>query len=162
MRAIVGRHSRPVAGHSHSGAIEPLILCNTSAFLGPAEQWERRITSLLEDKDMVETTEMFLRNWFPPRWLEADGPTIAKFRAMLRRYRHASQPQRTHCGDGTWRKAGCPISCALVEYRTAARVFECGARVPFVIDTQPIDANFFVSREPFRRRTTRYISWRKI
>jgi 3-oxoadipate enol-lactonase len=69
--------------------IERLILCNTSAFLGPAEQWDRRIASVLEATDMSETAEMFLRNWFPASLLEADGPIVAKFRAMLR----ATDPQ---------------------------------------------------------------------
>ena len=92
--------------------IERLILCNTSAFLGPAEQWERRIVSVLEDKDMVETAEMFLRNWFPPRWLDADGPTIAKFRAMLR----ATNPQGI---------AGCYAAIRDMDMRRTIALINC-------------------------------------
>ena len=33
--------------------------------------------------DPAETAEMFLRNWFPPALLEADGPVVTRIRAML-------------------------------------------------------------------------------
>jgi 3-oxoadipate enol-lactonase len=69
--------------------IERLVLCNTSAFLGPAEQWDRRIASVLAAKDMSETAETFLRNWFPANLFEADGPVVGKFRSMVR----ATDPQ---------------------------------------------------------------------
>jgi 3-oxoadipate enol-lactonase len=62
--------------------IDRLILANTSAYLGPADQWEGRIASVLK-ADPQETADMFLRNWFPPQLLEAGGPMIAKIRAML-------------------------------------------------------------------------------
>ena len=62
--------------------IDRLILANTSAYLGPTDQWEGRIASVLK-ADSEETTEMFLRNWFPARLLDTGGPMIAKIRAML-------------------------------------------------------------------------------
>jgi 3-oxoadipate enol-lactonase len=62
--------------------IDRLILCNTSSYLGPAAQWDDRIASVLK-ADPAETAEMFLRNWFPPTLLEADGSVVAKIRAML-------------------------------------------------------------------------------
>lgn len=62
--------------------IDRLILANTSAYLGPADQWEGRIASVMK-ADPQETADMFLRNWFPPQLLEAGGPMIAKIRAML-------------------------------------------------------------------------------
>lgn len=62
--------------------IDRLILCNTSAYLGPAEQFEGRIASVLK-ANRAETAEMFLRNWFPPNLLDANGPIIAQARAML-------------------------------------------------------------------------------
>jgi 3-oxoadipate enol-lactonase len=62
--------------------IDRLILANTSAYLGPADQWDGRITSGLK-ADRSETAEMFLCNWFPSNLLRADGPMIAKIRAML-------------------------------------------------------------------------------
>jgi 3-oxoadipate enol-lactonase len=62
--------------------IDRLILANTSAYLGPTDRWEGRIASVLKD-DPKETAAMFLRNWFPARFLEAGGPMIAKIHAML-------------------------------------------------------------------------------
>ena len=62
--------------------IDRLILANTSAYLGPTDQWEGRIASVLK-ADPEETAEMFLRNWFPARLLDTGGPMIAKIRAML-------------------------------------------------------------------------------
>ncbi|MBV8276263.1 MAG: 3-oxoadipate enol-lactonase [Verrucomicrobia bacterium] len=62
--------------------IDRLILANTSAYLGPADQWEERIASALR-ADRQATADMFLRNWFPSQLLEAGGPMIAKIRAVL-------------------------------------------------------------------------------
>jgi 3-oxoadipate enol-lactonase len=62
--------------------LDRLILANTSAYLGPADQWEERIESALK-ADRQATADLFLRNWFPPPLLEADGPIIAKIRAVL-------------------------------------------------------------------------------
>jgi 3-oxoadipate enol-lactonase len=62
--------------------IDRLILCNTSSFLGPPEQWDGRIASVLRD-DISETAEMFLRNWFPPKMLEARGSMLSTVRSML-------------------------------------------------------------------------------
>ena len=45
--------------------IDKLILCNTSAFLGPVSQFDEWIASVLAASDMSETAERFLRNWFP-------------------------------------------------------------------------------------------------
>jgi 3-oxoadipate enol-lactonase len=63
--------------------IDRLILCNTSSFLGPTEQWDGRIASVLEAEDMSETAEMFLGYWFPLRMLEPESPVAGTFRAML-------------------------------------------------------------------------------
>jgi 3-oxoadipate enol-lactonase len=51
--------------------IDRLILSNTSAYLGPADQFDDRITSVLKI-DRSETAEMFLRNWFPSNLLRAE------------------------------------------------------------------------------------------
>jgi 3-oxoadipate enol-lactonase len=64
--------------------LDRLILCNTSSYLGPAAQWDRRIASVLQADNMSETAEMFLSNWFPPHMLEGENATIEMFRAMLR------------------------------------------------------------------------------
>jgi 3-oxoadipate enol-lactonase len=62
--------------------VDRLILCNTSSYLGPTEQWNGRIASVLK-ADPMETAEMFLRNWFPPARLETDSPIIAGIRVGL-------------------------------------------------------------------------------
>lgn len=68
----------------HAGErIDRLILSNTSAYLGPAEQWAERIASVLGVEDMSDTAEMFLGNWFPAPMREANGPQIRAFRRML-------------------------------------------------------------------------------
>ncbi|EPW2943786.1 alpha/beta fold hydrolase [Pseudomonas aeruginosa] len=51
--------------------IERLVLANTSAWLGPAAQWDERIAA------------GFLGNWFPPALLERAEPVVERFRAML-------------------------------------------------------------------------------
>jgi 3-oxoadipate enol-lactonase len=63
--------------------IDRLILTNTAAYLGPAEQWDPAITAVLEAEDMHETAETFLRNWFAPHLLEAESAVVQKFRTML-------------------------------------------------------------------------------
>jgi 3-oxoadipate enol-lactonase len=63
--------------------IDRLILCNTSSYLGPADQWDVRIASVLQAENMSEIAETFLRNWFPPEMLKAKSPIVGKFRTML-------------------------------------------------------------------------------
>jgi 3-oxoadipate enol-lactonase len=63
--------------------IDRLILCNTSSFLGPAEQRDSRIASVLQAGNMSKTVEMFLSHWFPPYMLQAESSIIGTFRAML-------------------------------------------------------------------------------
>jgi 3-oxoadipate enol-lactonase len=63
--------------------IDRLILCNTSAFLGPADQFDARIASALAVSNMSEIAEGFLRNWFPPQMLEEESEAVAPFRAVL-------------------------------------------------------------------------------
>jgi 3-oxoadipate enol-lactonase len=63
--------------------IDRLILSNTSSYLGPAEQWDRLITSVSQAEDMSAITTMFLNNWFPRHMLEEENPAIEPFRATL-------------------------------------------------------------------------------
>ncbi|HWX67662.1 MAG TPA: alpha/beta fold hydrolase [Rhodanobacter sp.] len=63
--------------------IDRLILANTSSHLGPADQFDEQIAAVLRARDMTETAEMFLRNWFPAKMLEANAPVISRFRSML-------------------------------------------------------------------------------
>lgn len=64
--------------------VKRLILSNTSSYLGPAGQWDSNIAAVLAAKDMLATAETFLGNWFPAHMLEAGGPVIDTFRAMVR------------------------------------------------------------------------------
>lgn len=63
--------------------IDRLILSNTSSYLGPAAQWDDRIGAVLQARDMSDTAETFLRNWFPAHMLEAKSTVVEAFRAML-------------------------------------------------------------------------------
>jgi len=63
--------------------IDRLILSNTAAHLGPATVFDERIAAVRAAPDMRETAEGFLVNWFPKQMLDAGGPVIDKFRAML-------------------------------------------------------------------------------
>ncbi|MGA4637651.1 3-oxoadipate enol-lactonase [Pseudomonas solani] len=60
-----------------------LILANTSPWLGPKEQWDERIASVLHAENLTETAETFLHNWFPAHLLDAHAPVVERFRAML-------------------------------------------------------------------------------
>jgi 3-oxoadipate enol-lactonase len=63
--------------------LDRLILSNTAAHLGPATVFDERIAAVRAAPDMRETAEGFLANWFPQQMLDAGGPVIDKFRAML-------------------------------------------------------------------------------
>lgn len=63
--------------------IDRLVLANTAAWLGPAAAWDRAIADVLQAPDMQATAAMFLRNWFPARMLQEDGPVVRSFRGTL-------------------------------------------------------------------------------
>lgn len=63
--------------------IDRLILSNTSSYLGPADQWESLITSVLEPGKLPEFADMFIKNWFSARMLEPESSHVASFRAMV-------------------------------------------------------------------------------
>ncbi|MFP2927663.1 3-oxoadipate enol-lactonase [Pyxidicoccus sp. 3LG] len=63
--------------------VDRLVLSNTAAYLGPAWQWDRAIAELLAAPDMQATAEMFLRNWFPARMLQANDRVVEAFRRTL-------------------------------------------------------------------------------
>lgn len=63
--------------------VDRLVLSNTAAYLGPANQWDRPIAELLEAPDMQVTAEMFLHNWFPARMLGGDDEVVESFRRTL-------------------------------------------------------------------------------
>ncbi|MFF2890142.1 alpha/beta fold hydrolase [Paenibacillus sp. NPDC057967] len=63
--------------------IDRLILSNTSSYLGPAEQWQGLITSVLEPGKLPEFADRFIQNWFPSHMLESENPQVASFREMV-------------------------------------------------------------------------------
>ncbi|WNG36852.1 alpha/beta fold hydrolase [Archangium violaceum] len=63
--------------------VDRLVLSNTAAYLGPAGQWDLAIAELLKAPDMRATAEMFLRNWFPARMLQANDDVVEAFRRTL-------------------------------------------------------------------------------
>src|SRR5262249_20618771 len=63
--------------------IDRLVLSNTAAHLGPAQQWDQAIASVLRARDMTETAEMFLHNWFPADMLTGGAEVVEHFRSMV-------------------------------------------------------------------------------
>ncbi|MYT30390.1 MULTISPECIES: 3-oxoadipate enol-lactonase [unclassified Streptomyces] len=63
--------------------VDRLVLSNTAAYLGPANQWDRPIAELLEAPDMQVTAERFLHNWFPAHMLQGDDEVVEGFRRTL-------------------------------------------------------------------------------
>ncbi|MFD0589199.1 alpha/beta fold hydrolase [Paenibacillus sp. GCM10027627] len=61
--------------------VDRLILSNTASYLGPAEQWEGLMNSVLMPGKLPEFADMFIRNWFPPHMLESS--IVASFRKMV-------------------------------------------------------------------------------
>lgn len=94
--------------------IDHLILANTSSYLGPAPQWDARIAATLQAPDMTETAAMFLGNWFPAAMLQAGGPVIDQFRAMLL----ATDPQGLAGAFAAVRDADLRRSIALIDRPT--------------------------------------------
>jgi 3-oxoadipate enol-lactonase len=60
-----------------------LVLSNTSAHLGPVNEFDARIAALKTSPDMTAVAQAFLANWFPAHMLEAEHPAIERFRDML-------------------------------------------------------------------------------
>lgn len=65
-----------------------LILANTAAHLGPSNQWDARIASLLSGEELSDTADRFLRNWFPAQLL-TDERTVGPFRTTITRMNRA-------------------------------------------------------------------------
>ncbi|MER7077628.1 3-oxoadipate enol-lactonase [Saccharopolyspora kobensis] len=61
--------------------VDRLVLSNTAANLGPANQWDQPIADLLAAPDMQATAETFLNNWFPAHLLRDE--VVEPFRRTL-------------------------------------------------------------------------------
>jgi 3-oxoadipate enol-lactonase len=92
--------------------IERLVLANTSSYLGPAEQWDQQINTVLAREDMNPIARIFLTNWFPSRMLEQDDELIAPFREDLL----AMNPQGL---------AGCFAAIRDADMRRTIRLIAC-------------------------------------
>jgi 3-oxoadipate enol-lactonase len=63
--------------------IDRLILSNTSSYLGPPEQWQSLIASVMQPENLPEFTEVFMNNWFPSHMLEPENALVTSFRNMV-------------------------------------------------------------------------------
>ena len=69
------------------GAVAPerfnkLVLCNTSAFLGPPESWNARIEAVSK-YGMGSIVETLLERWFSPGFHQRDPATVEIFRNLI-------------------------------------------------------------------------------
>lgn len=78
--------------------IDRLILSNTAPYLGPAEVWDASIAAVLQARDMRETAQTFLRNWFPAHMLGADDPA----HALVIPFRETLLTTNRHGLAGSW------------------------------------------------------------
>ncbi|MBB6633401.1 alpha/beta fold hydrolase [Cohnella thailandensis] len=60
-----------------------LVLSNTSSYLGPADQWEGLIASVLQPNSLPEIADRFMKNWFPSNMLESENELVETFRRMV-------------------------------------------------------------------------------
>jgi len=63
--------------------IDHLILSNTSAYLGPAPQWDELIRTALSSDDMAYFADMFTANWFSRHTRENAPSLLEPFRQMV-------------------------------------------------------------------------------
>jgi 3-oxoadipate enol-lactonase len=69
-------------GYRAPDRVERLILCNTSAYMGPPSGWDDRIAAV-SGSGMTAVTEAVLERWFTPEFRARDDMAVADVRAML-------------------------------------------------------------------------------
>jgi 3-oxoadipate enol-lactonase len=69
-------------GSNAAARVERLALCNTSAFMPPAEAWNARIARVNE-AGMQAIADAVLARWFSPGFIASDAPAVNAARAML-------------------------------------------------------------------------------
>ncbi len=74
-------------GYRAPARISTLVLCNTSAYMGPPSSWDDRIRTVRE-KGMTALTEAVLARWFTPEFRGSAPDVVATIRAML----HTTDP----------------------------------------------------------------------
>ncbi|NIK69202.1 3-oxoadipate enol-lactonase [Paenibacillus sp. BK720] len=63
--------------------ISRLILSNTSSYLGPAEQWDGLIASVLQAENLNGFADTFIKNWFPSNMIDSKSGIVAAFHRMV-------------------------------------------------------------------------------
>jgi 3-oxoadipate enol-lactonase len=66
-----------------SERVDRLILSNTSAYLGPARYFDGRIAELARIRDMGETADGFIRNWFSQETIDRRASDVDAFRNIV-------------------------------------------------------------------------------
>jgi 3-oxoadipate enol-lactonase len=62
--------------------VDRLVLCCTSAYLGPPDQWQER-AELVRRKGMGAVADAGVQRWFTPRFHEAHPAVVDRYREML-------------------------------------------------------------------------------
>jgi 3-oxoadipate enol-lactonase len=62
--------------------IDRLVLCCTSAHLGPPERWQQR-AELVRREGMAAVADTVVEGWFTPRFRAAQPAVVERYRAML-------------------------------------------------------------------------------
>ena len=66
----------------HPARLERLALCNTSAYMGPASNWDTRI-AMVNSGGMHAVTDGVIGRWFTPHFRTEAPERVAKVRQML-------------------------------------------------------------------------------
>jgi 3-oxoadipate enol-lactonase len=69
-------------GYRAPERLERLILCNTSAYMGPPESWDTRIATV-RSTGMAALAEAILDRWFTPEFRRREPATVAAITEML-------------------------------------------------------------------------------
>ncbi len=70
------------AATHHRERFNRVVLCNTSAGMGPADLWNQRI-AVVKTKDLGPLIPTIVDRWFTKRFQEADKPAVARVVDML-------------------------------------------------------------------------------
>lgn len=62
--------------------LSSLILCNTSAYMGPASSWQQRIDRI-RSQGMAAVADAVVSRWFTPGFQQHDPQAVARIKAML-------------------------------------------------------------------------------
>jgi 3-oxoadipate enol-lactonase len=69
-------------GWREPGRIERLVIANSSSYMGPPQDWDGRIATVLAE-GLPAVVGPVIQRWFTPAFLEFHGEAIVPIRAML-------------------------------------------------------------------------------